>query len=276
MKLRHLFIIFLLGAFIIACSKDDNNSEPHDPVAQEVKDNEALIEYMQTHYLNAEDNGIYTITDGETPLYDGVEVMEYERNDINYKLYYYTQNEGVTVNPYPTDSVLTTYTGMLMDSTVFDKRRTLTWFSLANVISGWSQGFTKFKGGTKVINSDESFDFENQGKGILFIPSGLAYGKTPQGSIPENSPLIFQFTLGLVVRADHDNDGVYSYIEDIDGDGRPGNDDTDGDGVPDYLDTDDDNDGILTIDEDVDGDGDPTNDDSDNDGTPDYLDNDNE
>ena len=272
MKLRHLFILFLLGAFYIACDDDDNPTDNHDPVEQEAKDDADLIEYMQTHYLNEEDNIIYTITNGETPLYNDVEVLEYERNDINYKLYYYTQNEGETFNPYPTDSVLTTYTGMLMDSTVFDRRRSLTWFSLTNVIAGWSQGFTKFKGGTQVLNPDESFDYENQGEGILFIPSGLAYGNIPQGSIPENSPLIFQFKLALVERADHDNDGVLSFFEDINENGTPNDDDSDDDFIPDYLDTDDDNDGVLTKDEDANGDGDPTNDDSDNDGIPDYLD----
>jgi len=48
--------------------------------------------------------------------------------------------------------------------------------------------------------------------------------------------------------------------------------DTDGDGIPDYRDTDDDNDGILTSNEDFDGDGGFTDDDSDEDGIPDYLD----
>ncbi len=48
--------------------------------------------------------------------------------------------------------------------------------------------------------------------------------------------------------------------------------DTDGDGTPDWRDTDDDGDGIPTKDEDINGNGDPTDDDSDGDGTPDYLD----
>ena len=78
---------------------------------------------------------------------------------------------------------------------------------------------------------------------------------------------------------DCDNDNVLNGEEFLHGD-------TDGDNIPDYLDTDDDNDGVDTVNEDygdtdlsdgnVDatGDNDPTNDDSDNDGTPDYLDED--
>ncbi len=55
----------------------------------------------------------------------------------------------------------------------------------------------------------------------------------------------------------------------------PANDlpDTDGADNVNYRDIDDDGDGITTPDEDADGDGDPTNDDSNGNGTPDYLDN---
>jgi hypothetical protein len=112
----------------------------------------------------------------------------------------------------------------------------------------------------------------------------------------------------VTIDCDADDDGVFDYVEDLDGDGNYDNDDTDGDGtpnwldtdddgdgvdtadevydgnldpedqdsdgdlIPDYLDQDDDGDSIDTIDEDVDGDGDPTNDDSDGDGINDYLD----
>jgi len=71
---------------------------------------------------------------------------------------------------------------------------------------------------------------------------------------------------------DSDNDGIYDIDEDINGDGELANDDTDQDGIPNYLDEDDDGDGINTADEDRDNDGDPSNDDSDGDQTPDYLD----
>ena len=89
---------------------------------------------------------------------------------------------------------------------------------------------------------------------------------------------------------DTDGDGIPDFVDDDDdGDmiltnyelviSRPNNRtinsfaDTDGDGIPNYLDNDDDGDGTLTIDEDYDGDGNPANDDTNNDGIPDYLDN---
>ena len=41
-------------------------------------------------------------------------------NDISYKLYYYTKNEGTTISPKRPDSILTKYSGMTLDSIVFD------------------------------------------------------------------------------------------------------------------------------------------------------------
>ncbi|HHC78585.1 MAG TPA: gliding motility-associated C-terminal domain-containing protein, partial [Flavobacteriia bacterium] len=71
---------------------------------------------------------------------------------------------------------------------------------------------------------------------------------------------------------DCDNDNVSNEDEwNPSGDGN-GPDDTDGDGIFDFLDVDDDGDGIATIEEDADSDGNPMNDDCDSDGTPDYLD----
>lgn len=71
---------------------------------------------------------------------------------------------------------------------------------------------------------------------------------------------------------DDDDDGVPTRDEDRDGDGDPTNDDTDGDGIPDYLDPDDDGDGVISAQEDINSDGDLTNDDTDGDGIPNYLD----
>ncbi|WP_456420776.1 FKBP-type peptidyl-prolyl cis-trans isomerase [Lutibacter sp.] len=275
MKLKNLFFILALGFVIFSCKKDDSTDVVFDAAAQSLLDDEALIEYLQTHYLNEVDGGIWTITNNETPLMGQVETQNITKNDISYKLYYLKENEGATISPSRADSVLTTYTGMLLDSTVFDTRSTLTWLSLTKVIDGWSYGFTNFKGGEKRVNEDESFYFGNSGKGILFIPSGLAYGNFGQISIPENSPLVFQITLEDVNISDDDNDSIISILEDLDLDGDVKNDDTDEDLIPNYLDVDDDNDGILTRDEDANGDGNPLNDDTDNDGIPDYLDPDN-
>ncbi len=77
---------------------------------------------------------------------------------------------------------------------------------------------------------------------------------------------------------DTDGDGIPNWRDpDDDGDGVPTAveliyDDTDGDGIPDYLDDDDDGDGVLTRDEDYNRSGDPSDGDRNGDGVPDYLD----
>ena len=72
--------------------------------------------------------------------------------------------------------------------------------------------------------------------------------------------------------SDTDSDGVIDINEDLNGNNDLNDDDTDGDGTPDYQDEDDDGDGVNTIDEDYNNDGNPMNEDSDGDGIPDYLD----
>ena len=272
MKIKSVFFIAAFALLIFACNKDDNDN--FDAEAQAEIDNEALIEYLQTHYLNEEDGGLWTITNGETPLMGQVETQEITYNDIAYKLYYLVKNKGVGKSPTNIDSIYCTYTGMLLDSTVFDSKTTFSWnigsspATLNNLIPGWQYGFSNFKGGTVVINDDESFDYEDFGQGVLFIPSGLAYQNTASGIIEKNSPLIFEISLKDVRLRDTDLDGVLSNLEDRNGDGNVYNDDTDEDGIPDYADTDDDGDGILTVDE-------SKTDDDDNDGIPNYLDPDN-
>jgi hypothetical protein len=81
-----------------------------------------------------------------------------------------------------------------------------------------------------------------------------------------------QGTLDAFNCSDDDADGVPNFFEDFNGDGNLDNDDTDLDGIANYLDNDDDGDGILTIDEAKDMDGNPVDTDGDND--VDYLDND--
>lgn len=267
----------LLGALIFACNNDDDNKVKFDPVEQALIDDELLVEFLQTHYLN-EDKAIDTILNNETSLYSLVDVENVEANDIDYKLYYYVDSDGVGANPTINDSVHVLYKGFLLDSTQFDQNLSYTsgksWFHLPGTITGFRYGAKQFRSGERVIYPDESFGYENAGSGIFFMPSGLAYGNNGSFNVPVNAPIYYFFELGRVVEADIDNDLVKNNDEDIDGNGDVIGDDTDGDGISDYQDVDDDGDGILTRDEDSNGDGDPRNDDDDNDGIPNYLDKD--
>jgi hypothetical protein len=283
MKFKKIFFILAVSSVIFSCSKDNNNSVPFDAAKQALDDDTTLIDYLKTHYLKENGGGLDTITNGESSLMNDVRlgVQNVLHNDINYKLYYLQENEGATVSPSSVDSIYYNYTGMLLDSTVFDTSSNFSWNTLFSpstgrgFISGWQYGFTNFKGGNVVMNADESFDFVDYGKGILFIPSGLAYGNIAESAIPVNSPLIFEISLKDVHLTDHDLDGVLSKFEDLDNDNILSNDDTDGDGIPNYYDTDDDGDGKLTKDEDTNGNGNWFDDDTDGDGTPNFLDEDN-
>lgn len=77
------------------------------------------------------------------------------------------------------------------------------------------------------------------------------------------------------VLVEDDNDNVLALLEDINGNGDLEDDDTDDDGLPNYIDMDDDGDNILTKDENPDPNGDGVFDDAqdtDGDSIPDYLD----
>lgn len=274
MKLKY-FLFVLLSVALISCGGDDENVDTHDPVAQALIDDDILVDFLQSHFIN-EDKRVDTIMNGEISLYDYVDIEDVTVNDIKYKLYYYTDFEGIGINPTKNDSVQIKYQGFTIDSIKFDENLSFTasnsWLLLPRTIQGWQYGIPHFKEGQKVIYPDESFGYENTGKGVLFMPSGLAYGNFAQGAIPQNGIIYFYIELGSVRIVDTDADGVPDYMEDLNNNKDVTDDDTDEDGIPNFLDRDDDGDEKLTIDEDANGDGDPTNDDTDGDGIPDYLD----
>ncbi len=256
MNLKRLALLCMLFIAVIACKKDDDTTDNFDAAAQAIEDDENLVNFLKSHYYVEAASGevfgaIDSIRNNEMSLFDSenLKIQNVTENDINYKLYYYVVNEGGAVSPSKTDSVLVNYSGFLLDSIKFDERLSYTWLSLTSVIRGWSHGFVNFKGGTNVTLPGEPVSFSDTGQGILFLPSGLAYGNLGNPGIPPNESLIFHIRLGLVEKAEHDGDRLLSSYEDLDGDGNPNNDDSDADGGPDYLDADDDNDGVLTRDE---------------------------
>jgi uncharacterized protein YcfL len=279
MKLKYLVLLFIAITTVFSCKDDDDDEEQHDPVAQALIDDDLLVEFLKSHYIN-DDKLVDTILNNETSIYNSsqLSIQNITENEINYKLYYYTDFEGVGENPTRNDSVQMLYRGFTLDSIKIDENLSFTstrsWLALTSVIQGWRYGVPHFKSGEEVFFPDESFGYENTGDGILFIPSGLAYGNTGSLAIAPNEILYFYISVGKVVRADTDNDGIINNLEDRDGDGDVYNDDTDGDLVPDFGDPDDDGDGILTKNEDTNGDGDLFNDDDDNDGIPNFLDKD--
>lgn len=199
-------------------------------------------------------------------------------HNVNYDLYYLVLRPGVGISPCNVDGVLTSYRGTYLArttatatvpsevaATFFEELKfPQTSLSLYSVITGWSEVFPQFKTGTSVINADGTVSHKDFGAGVMFIPSGLAYYNSGSGTIPAYSPLVFSFKLYNIERLDQDSDGVFSYQEDIIKDNyvydyrnttsyptAPADDiryadDTDKDGIPDFIDVDDDGDNYTT------------------------------
>lgn len=176
---------------------------------------------------------------------------------VTYKLYYLVINEGGGDSPITIDNVFTKYTGFTLNRNIVDKNDTGFWsgfpetnYTPTSVISGYRQILTKIKTATSITeNPDGTLQYNNPGRVIVFIPSGLGYFNSAQTNIPGYSPIIFDITLVSRVHADHDNDGLLSIYEDVNGNGDYWDDDTDNDGTPNFLDLDDDGDGYTTREE---------------------------
>ena len=94
-------------------------------------------------------------------------------------LYYTMDVIGTGSQPNIYSTVTIAYTGKFLEGNVFDSSPSFTQ-ALGNLIKGWQYGIPYFKVG---------------GKGKLLVPSHLAYGPRGQGSIPPNTPLIFDIEL---------------------------------------------------------------------------------
>ncbi|WP_417196380.1 hypothetical protein [Bizionia sp.] len=146
---------------------------------------------------------------------------------------------------------------------------------------------------TGLLVNDEPIEIAIEGTANQFNyrsynsnPAPLFCNDVPPSDIQINEDLSSVSGTGIinVFLVEDDNDGIPAEMEDanLDGDFDPATNptDTDGDGIPDYLDVDDDGDNVLTSveieDDNADGDNDPLTNprDTDEDGIPNYLDTD--
>lgn len=273
-KLFYVLTAVFASIYIISCTPEDD-PEPialRDFATQYADDKAKIEEYLQNHYIESvtvnpgqEDDMNIKLTKipvggTQTSVWNQtmypLQFVNVEKDGFTYKIYYLKMREGSgpnTKSPCNFDSVLTAYQGYLLDDTVFETNNNpQTFFNLGSVIRGWSEVFPKFKTGSYTSNPNGTLSYFDFGAGVLFIPSGLAYYNNATGNIPAYSPLIFNIKLMEVQRIDHDGDGIFSYLEDINGDGylrdndTTFEDDTDQDGTPNFLDVDDDGDNYLT------------------------------
>lgn len=136
-----------------------------------------------------------------------------------------------------------------------------------------------------VVDSSNMFYVEKTGTTFNYITynnSSISGDIFCNDIPPSNITIINDYTSSATAKittilTEDDDDGIPAALEDINGDGDLTNDDTDGDGLPNYLDFDDDGDNVPTKTEkpDPNGDGNLSDaQDTDGDNIPDYLDND--
>ena len=252
---KFIFYSLLIILIIKSCKKDDNTVTIRDVADQALVDDTDLKKFLETHFYNYEDfeksdgsknleiiiDSIFEENSNKDPLINKVFKknipIESDEGTINHVLYYLPVKEGIGERPSKVDSVYVSYEGGLLDGSIFDKSLTPIWFDLTSVVTGFKEGVSEFKPGDFSLNNDNTVNYQNYGQGLIFMPSGLGYFAQSSSLIPEYSPLIFKISLFTIKKTDHDGDGILTVDEyDIDNDGVP--DDTDGDGLLDYLDKD--------------------------------------
>jgi len=98
-------------------------------------------------------------------------------------LQYMVEKQGTGPKPKATDSVKVSYTGQLLDGTVFDasaQHGGPAVMQLDGVIAGWTEGVQLMPVGSKYV---------------FWIPSKLAYGEKGSGPIGPNATLRFEIEL---------------------------------------------------------------------------------
>lgn len=261
-RISKAFCLVSLLTIFAACKKDDgpNVAPPRDYAVQYATEKVEIEDYLKTHYMTVDANldvVFAKIGAGEThtSIWDQTQYPLQSKivnsNDVDYTVYYIVLNQGIGDSPTRGDNVLTAYRGILLDGTQFDYTPfPQTQSPLISSIEGWQEIIPLFKTGEyiDIPNSPDPPSFQNFGAGVMFLPSGLGYYNSGRGLISAYDSLIFTFKLYDLEYTDIDADGILNKDETV-----PGTDlndyDTDGDGLPNYKDSDDDGDGYFTKDE---------------------------
>ena len=72
---------------------------------------------------------------------------------------------------------------ILENGNVFDKKTNPVWFDTANVIRGFRYGLQYFSPGNFTQRENGTIDFNQFGRGLIFMPSGLGYFNSAQTNI---------------------------------------------------------------------------------------------
>lgn len=274
-------LLALLLLILISCKKEDDKFTfvPARDRGEEAPVSTAIIEaYLETHFYNYEEflnppadfdfkikfDTIAGDNMGKIPLMQQVSfkmVPDRIAEGVNYKLYYLNALEGGGEHPKFPDVATLTYEGIYLNteftgspySKRFDSAVTPISFDLTNVVNGFQDGVIEAKTSPfpPIEGADGSLSFSEYGVAAVFIPSGLGYYVSPPNgsAIPFYAQLIFTFQLYTSRQGDQDNDGIPSIFEDLNNNKLEEDDDTDGNGLPNFFDADDDGDGRPTSEE---------------------------
>jgi FKBP-type peptidyl-prolyl cis-trans isomerase FkpA len=123
-------------------------------------------------------------TDSIVTIEDYLKAHELKASLSDKGLYYHIEKHGGGTQPVSGDYVKVRFKGMLLNGKVFDqsKEDEPFVFQLGNreVIAGWEHGIPLFPVGSK---------------GILLVPTEMAYGSQGVGIVPPNTPLLFEIEL---------------------------------------------------------------------------------
>jgi len=158
-----------LGSFLVMGLSVKNQS------IDQAQQQEQYDEYLKQQKLASQLNA-----DNSEPL-TGYVTSTFDPDSIT-SLKVEVLKEGTGAAVKATDSINSSYFGWMSDGKIFDSSKKKSTddkpvtFSLAGVISGWTEGLTGVKVGSIVK---------------LIIPADKAYGAQESGIIPANSPLAF-------------------------------------------------------------------------------------
>jgi len=271
MRLLQVIVLVVFVSWMSSCRKDEplRPVPPRDFAVQYETDIDTIEKYLKAHYMQVDAQGnvlMFAITDpnNQVSVWDQqdyplqfITVKNDNRlsnfvdgrvNDpVDYKLYYILLNQGGGDRPSVVDDVMTSYRGWRLDNTLFDSSDSPVWFEQQAIVSGFRQIVSRLNAATSLTeNGDGTVNFENFGNVVVFIPSGIGYFNAAPASVGAYNPIVFQIKLKRVFYRDHDNDGILSKNEIYGDQTNVWLQDSDGDNIPDFLDTDDDGDRTLT------------------------------
>jgi len=267
-----LLILLAITISTYSCRDDDKINEGIEEIDRAIQqpiDQEILDTYFDSYYYNSNElNNISnpsmndvvitelvageSVPSGHTLLRDAIETKSTNFADQDYNYYILRVNQGGGAEqPNFSDDVRLNYEGSLVeDGEVFDSTVNPTEFDLTGLIPGWARVIPEFNIAESFeINTDGTVSYTNVGVGVMFLPSGLGYYSAGSNGIGPYKCLIFKFDLLQTEINDHDLDGIPSFDENLDSDFDINDEDTDEDGLFNFIDNDDDNDGVITRDE---------------------------